>query len=91
MSYQIVSAALSSGVKCPTPGLIIDIIEFDPQHFAYRLYRDNVEEYSDHDKALMFEWIKERAAVAVKLGNVAVGLEMAEYPHKNDDEESEDE
>ncbi|QLF83432.1 hypothetical protein SEA_NICEHOUSE_219 [Rhodococcus phage NiceHouse] len=89
MSYLTVAAALESGPKCPTPGLIIDIIEFDSQHFAYRLYRDNVEDYSDHDKALMFEWIKERAAVAVKFSNVAVGLEMAEYPHKP--EESEDE
>lgn len=89
MSYQIAAQALESGTKCPTPGLIIDIVEFDPQSFAYRLYRDNVEEYSDHDKALMFEWIKERAAVAIKLGNIQVGLEMAEYPNKP--EESEDE
>ena len=83
MSYEIVSAALDS-VPCPASGVIIDVVEFEPGYFAYRMYRDNIEDYSDPMKSSIFEWIKDRAKVAMDLGNCQVGLDMAEYPSEGE-------
>jgi hypothetical protein len=75
--YNFVSDTLQS-VKAPYPGFIVDIVQYPKQTFAYRIYRDNIEEFSDNKKMLLFEWIKGRLTTAKKLGppELTIGLQV---------------
>ena len=87
IKYNIVSSIIER--DCPVSGLIIDVVEFDDDHYAYRLYRDNFEDYSDANKEKVFEWIKLKSANAMTIGNLHIGLEMAEYPHTTNEADNE--
>jgi len=64
-------------VEPPYRGFIVDIVEYKPDVFSYRLYRENIEEFSDPQKLSLFEWIDERLKAAqVFLVNATVGLEI---------------
>ena len=86
MSYSLVRQALESGTKCPVQGVIIDIVDFGGENYAYRLYRSNFENYSDPNKEKIFEWLLERAKFASKLGTMQIGIEMGMYQSGDDED-----
>lgn len=75
--FSVVKGALHSA---PVKGLIIDVMDFGGGNYGYRLYRDNVEGFSEDQKVAIFEWIKERADVAANLGNCQVGVDISDKP-----------
>lgn len=40
----------------PFRGFVVDVISY-PGYAALRLYRDNFEEFSEYQKALLLEWL----------------------------------
>lgn len=74
--YPLVSDILHK-VKAPHRGVVVDIVEYKHNVFAYRMYRDNLEDFSDAQKLSIFEWIDERLKAAqVFLVTARVGLEI---------------
>lgn len=75
--YNFVSDILSSN-KAPYSGFRVDIVEYPKQTFAYRIYRENIEEFSDPQKLSLFEWIDGRLKAAKQLGPVGltIGLQV---------------
>ena len=65
----------------PVKGVRIDIIEYPKDTFAYRLYRENLEDFSDNDKLSIFEWVDQRLKVCKNFsaGRYTVGLEVNDY------------
>lgn len=45
-------------MKPPLPGFIVDVIEY-PQYLALRVYKDNVESYSEPQKVALSHYIYE--------------------------------
>ena len=75
--YNFVSDTLQS-VKAPYPGFIVDIVQYPKQTFAYRIYMENLEDFSDRQKLSLFEWIKTRLETAQRLGppELTIGLQV---------------
>lgn len=65
----------------PVKGVRIDIIEYPRDTFSYRMYRQNLEEFSDKDKLAIFEWIDQRLKVCKNFsaGRYTVGLEVNDF------------
>lgn len=81
-AYNIIRGTLDS-VPCPVRGVVIDIVEFTPSMFAYRIYQENLSEFSDADGQLIGEYIIERAELAERLSGKVVGIEkLQELPHE---------
>ena len=76
--YNIVRTVLFSGQECPVHGIIIDIVNFEGSNYAYRLYRDNISDYSDSQIESVYTWLKEKATIAEKLSNAKVGIDIGE-------------
>lgn len=47
---------IAQTMKAPYPGFVFDIVEF-PSYLAIRVYRDNVESFSDSQKVTLAEWL----------------------------------
>lgn len=45
-------------MKCPLPGFIVDVVEYpERKYLALRVYRDNVESFSDPQKITLATWL----------------------------------
>ena len=76
--YCFVSDALRSS-PAPYKGFIIDVVQYKNRTFAYRIYRANIEEFSEGQKLSLFEWLKGRLEVVSLLGGgIKIGLQIEE-------------
>ena len=66
-----------TGSKAPYPGFIIDTVEY-LGWWAFRLYRDNLEGYSENQKVALFEYVNNLLILANDAG-IKVYLEVYEY------------
>ena len=60
--------------KAPYNGFIIDTVEY-PDWWALRLYRDNIEGYSENQKVALFEYVKGLLELASNAG-IVIRLEV---------------
>jgi hypothetical protein len=65
-----------SGGEAPYKGFIIDTVEY-PDWWALRLYRDNIEGYSEYQKVALFEYVKGLLQLAKDAG-IQIYLEVYE-------------
>lgn len=75
--YNIISQTLETK-QAPSRGVIIDIVEYPGEGYAYRLYRDNLADFSDGQQADIFEYIVERAESAERISGRRVVVEVLE-------------
>lgn len=54
--YTTTVQKLFRGFKSPFPGFIVDIVEY-PDYLALRVYKDNVESFSEPQKVALAEYL----------------------------------
>lgn len=74
-NYIIVRNALDT-VACPKHGVIIDVVHLTNSVYAYRIYRDNLSDYSDADVETIYSWLRERSRFAERMSTATVGIEV---------------
>ena len=74
--FKVLQEIVKNG-KAPYSKFIIDIVEY-PGWWALRLYRDNIESYSENQKVALFEYVNGLLILSEKAG-VKTYLEVYEH------------
>lgn len=58
-SQEIKQIVEAQRKRCPSHGLIFDVVDYNSKYLTLRLYRDNFEEFSDNQRLGISMWISE--------------------------------
>jgi hypothetical protein len=54
--YTLTVQKIFKTMKCPVPGFIVDIVEY-PDYLELRVYKDNIESFSEPKKLVAAEYL----------------------------------
>lgn len=77
LAFNLLKEVLNNK-KAPHKGFIVDIVQYKKNTIALRIYRDNIETFSEGQKLDLYEWISDRLKFAktISPSDYIFGLEV---------------